>query len=192
MWGFQTSLLKLDGEVTMKDMMKRQFYRFLMVALIVIGSLSTAGLVMARGGHGGEGGMHLRMLWDLDLSAEQKAAIQELLPAYREEKDVLSEKMHTARETMHTLMTADVLDENGIREASRAMAPIMEEMAVLRARFVFDLKDILTAEQVAQVQARRQGAMDRRHKHRRFQQDMMDTWLQMPADGSVDVPEARR
>ena len=88
--------------------------------------------------------MHLRMLWDLDLSTEQKAAIGRLLPAYREEKEVLREKRQAARETMHTLMTAETLDENAIREASRAMAPIMEDMAVLRARFVYDLKDILS------------------------------------------------
>ena len=146
---------------------------------------------MARGKHGG-GSLPLKMLWELDLSAEQKTAIRELLPAYREEKDALREKMHAARETMHTLMTADVLDEGGIREAARSMAPLMEEMAVLRARFVFDLKDVLTPEQVAKLQARREGAMERRHQHRRFHGDMMDTWLQMPADGPTEAPEAGR
>ena len=131
--------------------------------------------------------MHLKMLWDLDLSTEQKAAIGNLLPTYREEKEALREKRQAARETMRTLMTADALDENGVREASRAMAPIMEEMAVLRARFVFDLKDILSPEQVQRLQERREGAKDRRHKHRRYRQEMMDTWLQIPADGSADA-----
>ena len=69
------------------------------------------------------------------------------------------------------------------------MAPIMEEMAVLRARFVFDLKDILSPEQVQRLQARREGARDRRHKHRQYRQEMMDTWLQMPADDSADAAE---
>jgi Spy/CpxP family protein refolding chaperone len=170
--------------------MKQPAYLFLMVGLIVIGIIGTAGLVMARGGHGGPGGgMHLKMLWDLDLSTEQKAAIGNLLPAYREEKEALREKRQAARDTMHTLMTADALDENGIREASRAMAPIMEEMAVLRARFVFDLKDILSPEQVQQLQKRREGNMGRRGKHRQFRQEMMDTWLQMPADGSAGAAE---
>jgi Spy/CpxP family protein refolding chaperone len=172
----------------MMKRMKHPSALFLVVGLIVIGTLGTAGMVMARGGHGGPGGgMHLKMLWDLDLSTEQKAAIGQMLPAYREEKDALRDKMHTARETMRTLMTADALDEDAVREASRAMAPIMEDMAVLRARFVFDLKDILSPEQVQQMQKRREGAMGRGHKHRQFRQEMMDTWLQMPADGSAET-----
>ena len=173
----------------MKNQIINRSYQLLIVGLIVVGSQSVANFVMARGGHGEGGGMHLKMLWDLDLSTEQKAAIGRLLPAYREEKEALMEKRHVARETMRTLMTADTLDETGIREASRAMAPIMEEMAVLRARFVFDLKDILSPEQVQRLQARREGARDRRHKHRQYRQEMMDTWLQMPADDSADAAE---
>jgi len=176
----------------MQNLMKRHSFGIFLIGLIFMGSLSSTSLVMARGGHGGEGGLPLKMLWELDLSAEQKTAIRELLPAYREEKDALREKMHAARETMHTLMTADVLDEGGIRETARSMAPLMEEMAVLRARFVFDLKDVLTPEQVAKLQARRAGAMERRHQHRRFHEDMMDSWLQMPADGPTEAPEAGR
>jgi len=187
--GLSPNLINFDQEVTMMKRMKHPSALFLMVGLIVIGTLCTAGMVMARGGRGGPGGgMHLKMLWDLDLSTEQKAAIGRLLPAYREEKDALMEKRHAVRETMRTLMTADALDENGIRAASRAMSPIMEEMAVLRARFVFDLKDILSPEQVERLQARREGARDRRSKHRQFRQEMTDTWLQMPAHSSTDAP----
>ena len=171
----------------MMDTIRKHAFRLLTVGLLIVGGLGVAEGALARGGHGLEGGMHLKMLWDLDLSAEQKAAIGRLLPAYREEKDTLKDKINAARETMHTLMTADALDENGIRAASRAMAPIMEDMAILRARFIFDLKDILSPEQVKQLQARHQAARERRHNHRQFRQEMMDTWLQMPADGSADT-----
>lgn len=166
----------------MKNHIQKRSYRLLFIGLIVVGVLSAASFALARGGHGGGGGLHLKMLWDLDLSTEQKAAIGQLLPAYREEREALRGKKQAARENMHTLMTADALDENGIRAASRAMAPIMEEMAVLRARFVFDLKDILSPEQVQRLQERREGARDRRHKQRQYRQEMMDTWLQIPAD----------
>jgi Spy/CpxP family protein refolding chaperone len=95
--------------------------------------------------------------------------------------------MHAARETMHSLMTAEALDENGIRAASQDMAPIMEEMAVMRARFFFDLKGILTPEQVQQLQERHQGARERQRRHQHFRQEMMDTWLQMPAEGPKEA-----
>ena len=183
-------MINFYTEVTTTRLMKPKYRRFLIVGMILIGSLSTAGVVMARGGHGG--GRPLKMLWELDLYQEQKTAIRELLPAYREEKDALREKMHAALETMHTLMTADALDEDGIRKAARAMAPLMEEKAVLRAHFLFDLKDVLTPEQVMQLQARREGAMERRHHNRRFHEDMMDTWLQMPADGPAKASEDGR
>ena len=170
----------------MKYHIKRQSYRLLLIALIVVVSVAVANFAFARGGHGGGGGPHLKMLWNLDLTTEQKAAIGQLLPAYREEREALREKKQAARENMRTLMTADALNEDGIRAASRAMAPIMEEMAVLRARFVFDLKDILSPEQVQRLQERRESARDRWHKHRQYRQEMMDTWLQMPAGDSVD------
>lgn len=172
----------------MKNLVKTSRY-CLLIGLVLVGSWSLANFAWARGGHGGGGGMPLKMLWELDLSTEQKAAVANLLPAYREEKDALREKMHAARETMHALMTADALDEDGIREASRNMTPIMEDMAVLRARFLFDIKAILSPEQVQRLQERHQGAHHRREKHCRFRQEMMDTWLQMPADeapGGVD------
>ena len=172
----------------MKLQMNKSSYRLLITGLIVIGSLSFANFALARGGHGKGGGMHLKMLWNLDLSTEQKSAIGRMLPTYREEKEALREKKQAAREAMRVLMTAETLDENAIREASRAMAPIMEDMAVLRARFVFDLKDILSPEQVQRLQERREGGRDRRHEHRQYREAMMDTWLQMPADGSADTP----
>ena len=172
----------------MNNLIYRCSQQLLLIGLIVAGSLSVANFALARGGHGEGGGMHLRMLWDLDLSTEQKAAIGRLLPAYREEKEALREKRQAAREAMRSLMTAETLDENAIREASRAMAPIMEDMAVLRARFVYDLKDILSPEQVQRLQERREGARDRRSKHRQFRQEMTDTWLQMPAHSSTDAP----
>lgn len=173
----------------MQNQIIKRSYHFLIAGLMVVGSLSVTNFVMARGGHGEGGGMHLKMLWDLDLSTEQKAAIGHLLPAYREEKEALMEQRRAARETMRTLMRADTLDENGIREASRAMAPIMEEMAVLRAHFVFDLKEILSPEQVQQLQKRREDGLDRRHNHRQFRREMMDTWLQMPAGGAAGAVE---
>jgi Spy/CpxP family protein refolding chaperone len=164
----------------MNTIKKCPFY-ILLVGLLIVGVTGVANFALARGGHGPGAGMHLKMLWDLDLSTEQKTAIGQLLPAYREEREGLKEKMRAARERMHTLMTADALDEEGIRGAARDMAPIMEEMAVVRAHFMFDLKGILSPEQVQQLQERREGGMARRHKQHRFRQDMMDAWLQMPA-----------
>ena len=168
----------------MKKNHRKQVVRVLVISLLVIGILGSATIVLARNGQGRGDGMPLMGLWALDLSSEQKAAIGSMLPAYREEKQALRDQLHAARETMQTLMAADKMDEEGIREASRAMAPLMEEMAVLRARFVFDLKGILSPEQVEQLQEQRKHGRKQWQKKHQFHQEMMDAWLQMPANSA--------
>lgn len=59
----------------MMSLIKNVQFRFLMAGLVVLGTLGFAGIVTARGGYGDGGGLPLRMLWGLDLSAEQKTAI---------------------------------------------------------------------------------------------------------------------
>ena len=142
-----------------------------------------------RGGHGGHGGGggRLEMLMQLDLTDAQKARIREMLPAYRAEKEGLRDALHAKRQHMQTLMEADRLDEEALRETFREMAPLMEEMAVLRGRFRHDIKAVLTPEQVAAVQDRRLNREKRRGEHHRMRESMLDTWLQMPA-GSASAP----
>ncbi len=136
-----------------------------------------------RGGHGGHGGGwgRLEMLTQLDLTAAQKTQLREILPAYRAEKEGLRDALHAKRQQMQTLVEADHLDEAAVRQTFREMAPLMEEMAVLRGRFRHDIKAVLTPEQVAAVQDRRLNREKCRGDHRRMRESMLDIWLNTPA-----------
>jgi Spy/CpxP family protein refolding chaperone len=136
-----------------------------------------------REGHGGQGGGwgRLEMLMHLDLTPEQKTQLREILPAYRAEIEGLRDALHVKRQQMQSLVAADHLDEAAVRQTFREMAPLMEEMAVLRGRLRHDIKAVLTSEQVAAVQDRRLNREKRRGDHRRMRESMLETWLNTPA-----------
>ena len=73
------------------------------MVFLLVGGLGLAAIIGAqrvhafgRGGHGGHGGGGggLGMLMQLDLTADQKARIREMLPAYRVEKEKLRDALH--------------------------------------------------------------------------------------------------
>ena len=165
------------------------------IVFVLVGGLTLAAIIGAqrvhafgRGGHGGHGGGWggLGMLMQLDLTNDQKARIRDMLPAYRSEKEDLREALHGKRRQMHTLMEAEPFDEKAVRQAFREMAPLMEDMAVLRGRFRHDIKAVLTPEQVAAIQDRHLGKEDKRREHHRMRESVLDNWLNTPAERASD------
>jgi Spy/CpxP family protein refolding chaperone len=123
----------------------------------------------------------------LDLTDAQKARVRDMLPAYRAEKDARQEALQAKQQRMRALMEAEPFDENEVRQAFREIAPLMEDMAVLRGQFMHDIKSILTPEQIAAIKDKHLNRDNRRGEHRRMQRSMLDTWLNMPA-GSESAP----
>ncbi len=157
---------------------------------LIAGVLALIALVGAGGvyafGHGGPGGRGggfggLKMLMQLDLTDAQKSQIREVLPAFRAEKDRRQADRKAMRERIRTLMEAERFDENEVRLAFREMAPLMEDMAVSRLRFMHEVKAVLTPTQIAAVKERFMERENRHGEHRRIRESMMDTWLSMPA-----------
>lgn len=144
-----------------------------------------------RGGHGGHGGHGggfggLKMLMQLELTDAQKARIREMLPAYRAERDARQDALHAKRQEMRTLMEADSFDEEAVRQTFREMAPLMEDMAVLKGHFMHDIKSVLTPEQAASIKDKCPNKENRRGERRRIKESMLDTWLNTPV-GSESV-----
>jgi protein CpxP len=157
----------------------------IVAGVLVLAITAGAGWVQAfgPGGHGGHGGGFggLKMLMQLDLTDAQKARIRDMLPAYRAEKDAREEALQAMRQQMRALMEADRFDENEVRQALREMAPLVEDMAVSRVRFMHDIKAVLTSEQIARIADRHMQRENRRGEHRRVRESMLDTWLSTPA-----------
>ncbi|MGD9098019.1 MAG: Spy/CpxP family protein refolding chaperone [Desulfobacterales bacterium] len=150
-----------------------------LIALVGVGGVYAFGH-RGPGGHGGGFG-GLKMLMQLDLTDAQKSQIREVLPAFRAEKDRRQADHDAMRERMKALMEAERFDEDEVRLAFREMAPLMEDMAVSRLRFMHAVKAVLTPAQIAAVKERFMDRDSRRGEHRRMRESMMDTWLSMPA-----------
>lgn len=153
-------------------------YAPLVVALAL--GLAVPALALARGGHGhnphgmpGHGPQDPEariemMAAHLDLSDEQRAQLEEILDARREQGEARREQMKAAREALADQIHADVFDEIAIRAAAAGVAAIEADRAVARAEGFQQIKQILTPEQLRQLEEmreQRRGA--RRIKHGR-------------------------
>ena len=103
------------------------------------------------GGHGGHGGGFR----GLNLTADQKTAVDDVLKKNWDEKTNLMDTLATAKENMGNMIHADEFNEASVREAFQQMAAAQEELAVLRARTFSEIRPIFTPEQLEQLKERK-------------------------------------
>jgi Spy/CpxP family protein refolding chaperone len=149
--------------------------KFAMVLTIVIGLAltSTANAQCGRGrmaGCMGPGFPGLRMVMDLDLSDAQRDEIRTIVKKYRSEGKAIREDLASTRENMAAVMFADQSDEAAVRSQFRALAPQMEDLAVLGARIISEVKTVLTPNQIETMKEMRAERMGKQERFRRCQQ----------------------
>ncbi len=128
-------------------------------------------------GHGpGRHGFHGRhhpgdplrnLLSRLDLSAEQRDAVREILDADREAGEPLREDLARAREELLEASEPETFAEGAVRTAAERMAAAEVEVAVARARTFSRVWTVLTPEQQAKAKAMRAG-------RKAFREEMRD------------------
>ena len=91
---------------------------------------------------------------DLDLSDEQKTQIKKIQDSFREADKALFDQLKTLREGEPDPMSGS-FDEAAARTAAEAKAKIQIELEVSRAKMMSQIASVLTAEQKAQLAARR-------------------------------------
>ncbi len=130
-----------------------------------------------HGGHrmGGHGGGVQFLLDHLDLSDEQQEQARSLVEAQREATEALRQAHRDARREVHEQIHAEVFDEAAIRQASEAAAAAEEDLAVTRGRLFQDLRQILTAEQLGELESLRQRLEEHREHRRSAHRDSEDT-----------------
>jgi len=92
---------------------------------------------------------------DLNLTDEQKAQIKKIQDGFRESDRTLMEQLRTLHQSESDPMSGN-FDEAAVRAAAEARAKIQVELDVSRARMMSQMASVLTAEQKAQLAARRQ------------------------------------
>ena len=83
----------------------------------------------------------------LDLSAEQKAKVKEIMESHKAEGQAMMEKIGAEHMAMQKLIMADTLDEKAIRDQAAKLATLEADGAVARAKIGQEIRAILTPEQ---------------------------------------------
>jgi periplasmic protein CpxP/Spy len=92
---------------------------------------------------------------DLNLTEEQKAQIKKITQSFGESDKALHDQLRTLHESEPDQMSG-AFDEAAVRTAAEARAKIQIELEVSRAKMMSQIAGVLTAEQKAQLAARRQ------------------------------------
>jgi len=107
-----------------------------------------------RGGPGPRDGLG-PMGRDLNLTDDQKAQIKKINDSFRETEKALHDQLRTLHESEPDPMSGG-FDEAAVRAAAEARAKIQVELEVSHAKMMSQIAAVLTAEQKAQLAARRQ------------------------------------
>lgn len=141
---------------------------------VALALLLLPGLLAAQGPHHRgpyQGGMKAGLLVEgLDLDEAQRQAIDELMASYRDELTAQFQVVAQARRALGDQIYAEIFDEAAIRAASTELAAAEAETAVTRGEIYQQLRGLLNAEQVAQLEkmreAREERFMERRQRRR--------------------------
>ncbi len=134
------------------------------------------------GGFGRPGGMFLRSLvGELELTDDQRDQIDVILADYKDAMLTLVEEMGTVRPDLAEAIHSDVFDETGVRLASQAIAAIQEEMNVLRALVISDVRNVLTPEQLELLDEWRARKLERDQIRLESMGSRLDEWVEAEA-----------
>ena len=92
------------------------------------------------------------VLDQLNLSTEQRATIDALLSAHRQNAGTGWQQMMAARQVLMQSVHAEVFDEVKIREAAATVAALDADGAVAMARLFQEIRAVLTPEQQQRLQ----------------------------------------
>lgn len=118
----------------------------------------------------GARGLHFA-LRNLNLSESQAAEIRAIFEAERDQVGASHEQMRTLGAELHEQIENDPYDEESVRAKAAALASLRVEMAVMRARQVGQVRDLLTPEQLDQLEQMKDNRKAfRDERHRSFEQ----------------------
>ncbi len=124
----------------------------------------------------------LRALMELDLTDAQKVEVADIIEKYRDEEKEIVTQLKDARENLKNVVQADLFNEQDVRQAFQQMSPKIEDMTVLRAKFMNELKKVLTPEQLEKMENSRKEFHCKAGNGMAIWQQMIDTYLQVDSE----------
>jgi Spy/CpxP family protein refolding chaperone len=123
------------------------------LSTLVLAGLLASSRADAQPGPGFHGG---RLFETLQLTNEQRAAIDELFAAKRENARSLHQRFQEQRELLRNAAQAQPFDEATVRFQAQELANLHAEMMVRRAALMSQVSSVLTSEQKAKLQELRE------------------------------------
>ncbi len=158
--------------------MKNKLFAVVFILAILVSGLLTV-QAGAFGPHHGGGMLHLKALMALDLSNSQKAEVKNIFDTYKDEGKEIRDRVMETKKGVREVMHSVTFDEENARLAFRQLSTNMEDMLVLKARIMVEIKKVLNPDQLNSLEENMQGRMKDMEENMRFRDSMIDTWLQM-------------
>jgi Spy/CpxP family protein refolding chaperone len=117
----------------------------------------------------------LKTLIELNLSDSQESQILNILEKYQRERQDTLDSLLKTRKHLSTVIHAEGFNEGDVRRAYQQVSSIEEELFVLRAKMMGELRAVLNPEQIELLRERR---AQRTEKMR----GRLETWLQNPGE----------
>lgn len=124
-----------------------------------------------RGMKFGLGG--LKGFLELKLSEAQQGEMMNIINKYQPEREGLRDRMMEATRNLKAVLHAEPFNEGEARKAFREASAMREEIFVLRAKMMTEMRAVLTPEQKELIKERRAQRAETRKQ--RF-----ETWLEKP------------
>lgn len=144
------------------------------LSFLVAGSMVVALVATAEGRSFGPGGKRrgmggelggLRTFLALKLSESQQAEMSDVITTYRKEMERMRTMVREAGKSLSAVLQAEPFDEEQARRAFRESTSIREEIFVLKAKMMAELKALLTPEQLELLKKQKAQRMERmRHR----------------------------
>jgi Spy/CpxP family protein refolding chaperone len=113
-------------------------------------------------GHGLSGTFDgLKAFLELKLTDAQQTALMNVMNKYQDQMENLRGEMKEAGSGVRALLEAPVFDEQEARKAFRAASAVREDLFVLRAKMLAEMKGLLTPEQLELFKERRAERFER-------------------------------
>jgi Spy/CpxP family protein refolding chaperone len=122
-----------------------------------------------RGMKFGLGG--LKGFLELKLSDAQQGEMMNIINKYQSEREGLRDRMIEARRNLKAVLHAEPFNEGEARKAFQEASAMREEVFVLRARMMTELRGILTPEQKELIKERRAQRAEKMKQR-------LETWLE--------------
>jgi Spy/CpxP family protein refolding chaperone len=140
-----------------------------MVSMVLV--FATSCIVEARpfGPHMQKRGMGfgftgLRAFHDLKLSDTQQESITNIINQYQDQRETIRDSMVEARKNLRVVLQAVHFNEGDTRKAYREASALREDMFVLRAKMMAELRAVLTPEQLELLKERKAKRLERMKK----------------------------